>query len=282
MQILRVFNNNVVLAKGPRGEVVVTGRGVGFGARQGDTVAPEKVHKVFLPAHGRDPDHLAEMLALLPAEAVAMVNDAFAEIDAPPEWREKVTVVVAVADHIANAMQRAQDSQRIDYPLEAEVRHLYPAELAMATKFVQAINRRVDTQLPHSEAIAIALHFVNAGFASGDLAFTYTMTGLIEQLLELVEADYSADVSDSNVSAARFITHLRYLFARIGTRAQLTGQESAVAGQIRRSYPRAYKCANRMKSLIELRFDTELSADEVSYLTLHVARLGSERGEEHP
>ena len=44
MQILRVFNNNVVLARGGEGEVVVTGRGVGFGARRGDVVAVSYTH----------------------------------------------------------------------------------------------------------------------------------------------------------------------------------------------------------------------------------------------
>ena len=39
MEILRVFNNNVVLAKGgDGGEVILTGRGLGFQAKPGQTV----------------------------------------------------------------------------------------------------------------------------------------------------------------------------------------------------------------------------------------------------
>lgn len=38
MEILRVFNNNVVLAKGgDGGEVILTGRGLGFQAKPGQT-----------------------------------------------------------------------------------------------------------------------------------------------------------------------------------------------------------------------------------------------------
>ena len=39
MEILRVFNNNVVLARDELGrEAILTGRGLGFQRRRGDTV----------------------------------------------------------------------------------------------------------------------------------------------------------------------------------------------------------------------------------------------------
>lgn len=59
MEILRVFNNNVVLAKGgDGGEVILTGRGLGFQAKPGQTVDESKVVRTFVPSDGRDPDHL--------------------------------------------------------------------------------------------------------------------------------------------------------------------------------------------------------------------------------
>lgn len=73
MQILRVFNNNVVLARSGEhgGEVVATGRGIGFGKKQGDVLDPAAVTRVFVPAEGRDPDHSAQMLAGLPASSAS-------------------------------------------------------------------------------------------------------------------------------------------------------------------------------------------------------------------
>ena len=55
MEILRVFNNNVVLAKGgDGGEVILTGRGLGFQAKPGQTVDESKVVRTFVPSDGRD------------------------------------------------------------------------------------------------------------------------------------------------------------------------------------------------------------------------------------
>ena len=49
MKVLRVFNNNVVMADDTqRGTVVVTGRGVGFSRKPGDAVDLNKVVQIFV------------------------------------------------------------------------------------------------------------------------------------------------------------------------------------------------------------------------------------------
>lgn len=117
MQILRVFNNNVVLARRtgsnagtPAGEdtedVIVTGRGIGFQAKAGDAVDPAKVVKVFVPASGRDPDHSAAMLAAVPGEFIQLVLEAMDRAHVPDTLRSKLTLVVALADHVHSAVNR--------------------------------------------------------------------------------------------------------------------------------------------------------------------------------
>lgn len=59
MDVLRVFNNNVVLAKDGNSEVILTGRGIGFQAKPGQHVDDAKIVRRFVPADGKDPDHMA-------------------------------------------------------------------------------------------------------------------------------------------------------------------------------------------------------------------------------
>lgn len=93
MEILRVFNNNVVLAKGgDGGEVILTGRGLGFQAKPGQTVDESKVVRTFVPSDGRDPDHLAQMLADIPPKSSAWSSNPCRKPDwgsvrpAAPRW----------------------------------------------------------------------------------------------------------------------------------------------------------------------------------------------------
>ncbi|SES17664.1 PRD domain-containing protein [Corynebacterium cystitidis] len=295
MHILRVFNNNVVLAKdvaqhrvaSADGEVILTGRGIGFGARTGDVVDLARVQKVFVPADGRDPDHLGEMLAMVPEVAISAIIEALAAIDAPVELREKVTLVTALADHLHGAIERQRFEHDFTYPLEAEVRHLYPVELDLAQRLLahinqnQSLNSALNLQrpLPDSEAIAFALHFVNAGFTAGDLSHTYAMTGVIQQILSVIGAFYGVELEQSSIAAARFITHMRYLFTRLASGEQLAGLANPLTDQIMATYPRALQCAQQVATIVELRFDADLNDEEIAYLTLHIERLGAQRKE---
>ena len=262
MEILRVFNNNVVLAKGgDGGEVILTGRGLGFQAKPGQTVDESKVVRTFVPSDGRDPDHLAQMLADIPPEIIRVVVESMQEAG------------MALSDHVANAVERVRRGIDITYPLLGEVSNLYPQEYAQGRAMLASLNARLDVTLPDGEATALAMHLVNAGFATGDLSYTYTMTGVIQQLLDIIDHSYGITLDRSSVNVGRFITHLRYLFVRIHQHQQLTDEPAPVMKGIRESYPAALRCARTIASLLELRLDTDISDDEIAYLAMHVARV---------
>ncbi len=277
LEILRVFNNNVVLALDEAGgEVILTGRGLGFQARPGQPVDRAKVVRTFVPVDGRDPDHLAGLLAAIPPEHVALVGNALAEVGLDATAFRNPALVVALADHVSFALRRLDMGMELEYPLMAEIKHLYSDEYDQALALLAAINRHVATPLPVNEAQAMALHLVNAGFATGDLSYTYTMTGVIQQMLDVIGQSFGLALDTASVSVGRFITHLRYLFVRIHQHKQLDQQHSIVGIAIREAYPQAVETALRLSAILELRLGSPLTEDEVSYLALHVARVASD------
>lgn len=313
MEVLRVFNNNVVLARSPAGrEVILTGRGVGFQKRPGDAIAPAQIARIFVPADEHDPDHLANLLLDIPPEAVQLVSHALPAAHIEQTAADNPALVIALADHVALAITRARQGKRLEYPLAAEVRHLYPAEYAQGVQLVASINAQLAAHpeafsaaaahsagaaaapaaaarpgaaaapvaLPDSEAVALTLHLVNAGFSKGNLAYTYQMTGVIQQMLAVLESACTASLADSSANVGRFVTHLRYLFVRIAQHQQLSEPSmSKISRAIEAAYPQAMALAAKLAAIIEMRFDTALTSDETAYLALHIARLmqGSER-----
>lgn len=275
MKVLRVINNNIVLSRDASGrEVILTGRGLGFRAAPGQEIDPARVVREFVPADGRDPDHLAELFAAIDQDVLRAVVVAIDEAGIEGRDSTKPTLAIAVADHVGGALDRARRGQpEIEYPLRAEVQTLYATEFDQAVRLLAAINDHVDPRLPDSEATALALHLVNAGFAAGDLAFTYTMTGIIQQMLDVVSGRFGLDLDRASMSAARFITHVRYLFVRIQQHRQLDEQDSLIGRSIRENYPEATRTATQLATIVELRLGSRLTADEVSYLALHVARM---------
>ncbi len=277
MKVLRVFNNNVVLARDDVGrDVILTGRGLGYQARPGRDVDPLAVQRTFMPVDGRDPDHLAELLASIPPEHIQLVGEALTEVGLDDTVLRNPALVVALADHISFAVRRLAHGLVIEYPLRGEVKNLYSREYGQALTLLAAVNDRLDTQLPAGEAVALALHLVNAGFSTGDLSYTYTMTAVISQLIEVIEQTFDVRLDEGSVSVGRFITHLRYLFVRIQQHQQLTDQPSVIGTAIQESYPRPAECAERLAGILELRLGSPLTRDEISYLALHVARVAND------
>ncbi|MDD6087202.1 MAG: PRD domain-containing protein, partial [Bifidobacterium boum] len=183
------------------------------------------------------------------------------------------TLVMALADHVVGALRRAKRGVSVEYPLDAEVRSLYAREYVQGEALVSTLNDSLHDALPRSEAVAFALHLVNAGFSNGDLSYTYTMTGVIQQMLAIIEHTYHVSLGQHNVSVGRFITHLRYLFVRIYQGRQLDSEPEPIVEAIRQSYPDEVRCAKKIAEVVELRLGSSLTPAEIAYLALHVARV---------
>ncbi|PJM79417.1 PRD domain-containing protein [Bifidobacterium scaligerum] len=274
MEILRVFNNNVVLAKDDDGgEVILTGRGLGFQAKPGQRVDASKIVRTFVPSDGRDPDHLAQMLSDIDPEIIRIVVDAMKQAGLGERETGSTTLVMALSDHLAGAVERQRRGIVVEYPLVGEISNLYPKEYEQGCALLQAINGKLPEPLPAGEETSLAMHLVNAGFATGDLTYTYTMTGVIQQMLDIIEHTYGLTLDRESVNVGRFITHLRYLFIRIHQNRQLADEPAPIINAIRDAYPEALRCASTIGRLLELRLDADVSEDEVAYLAMHVARV---------
>ena len=69
------------------------------------------------------------------------------------------------------------------------------------------------------------------------------MTGVIQQMLTVIEGYYGITLDQNSVNVARFITHLRYLFVRIHQHEQLDDEPEPIVESIKTSYPKASDCA---------------------------------------
>lgn len=280
MKILRIFNNNVVLARQDSGrEVIVTGRGVGFKASAGQQVNPDLVVRVFVPLDGRDPDHLGTLIAQLPNDVRDHVYKAMVTAGFSEDKLTSPTLFIGLCDHIDLALRRAQNGETMHYPLQAEVEHLYRGEYELAKRFLSNLNelllREGHGALPEYESIAIALHLVNAGFSGGDLSQTYLMTGLIQQVIDVIGAAFDVTLDQTSVNTARLITHMRYLFVRIMQHKQLDDHATTIGDAIRSSLGPEYACAEKIGDLVALRLGEELNSNELAYLALHISRVTS-------
>ena len=69
MRVLKIINNNIVSCVDDTGcELVVMGRGLGFGTKPGMEIQESAAEKIFHMDRHRDTDRLTSLLATLPTE----------------------------------------------------------------------------------------------------------------------------------------------------------------------------------------------------------------------
>ena len=270
-----MLNNNVVLARDEIGrEAILTGRGLGFQRKRGQDVDASLISRRYIPADNAQ--SVAEVIAGIPLERLALIERVFRKAARGLNTDVPSSTLIAVVDHINQAMARVYQGLTMDYPLRAEVAHLHPEELRLAEAMVEEINAAQKVQLPRGEAVALALHLFTAAIGAPSAQAASEQSRLIGQVMRLLEKSFGEAFDADSVNAARFAVHLRYFLVRARTAVQIEdGTSSLVAEALRVFDPDAYRVARRIRDLLEIRLNTAVTDDETAYLALHVARLTS-------
>ena len=281
MRISRIYNNNVALTVNHLGqEAVVIGRGIAFGKRKGQMIDPAAVEQTFVPEQGMSGERLSLTLSEIPAEILSIATGLESRVRADGMLELSNSFIIPLADHLHYAVMRAREGVRVDYPLAPEVTLLYPREVEYGRSVIAAVRERLQVQMDPGEAIPLALHLVNAQFATADMSQAFRMTEVFAQVFEIIEASYEQKIDPDSMSAARFVTHLRYLFVR-ASRASAESAEDAenevsqpsLLAALRADAPRAYACAQKVLLVLQMQLKQSLTRDELTYLTIHIARL---------
>ena len=279
MKIVKPLNNSSLLCVDDDGqECVIMGRGIGFGRKPGEDIDPAIAEQTFLPALPGEGHQLANQIADLPLDIVA-VAATIVELGAsdPLQSSDQAAVqshVLALADHLTFALERHRDGMELTYPLRWEVTQLYPRELALGHQALEQVEAATGVRLPDDEAVAIAMHFVNAQFSGGDYSATARMTEQINRVLQVVSSALDTEVDPESMDVARFVTHLRYLFVRIAEGRQVSGPADGISASIQQGAPRWYRVAEHVRTTLAVEGVT-ITDNEVAYLALHVARLAT-------
>lgn len=285
MRVKQVLNNSVVLGVDDAGtEVILLGPGLGFRATPGAEVDAAAVQRTFVPDGIGSLERLAAMVEEISIDAVAASEEVMRAGRERLGPHVTARVLIPLADHIGFALRRVADGAAMEYPLRSELSYLYPAELAFGREALDIVERRTGVRLPASEAVPIAMHFVNAQYGSDDMREYVRMTEALQRILGIIDDEYGVRFDEASVEVARFITHLRFLFVRArqaqkapvpvpGSTEPGAPDPDALLEAVRLTKPRQYASAVRIGALLEELFAWEVDQDELLYLSLHVARL---------
>ena len=272
MQIVRIFNNNAVLALDEEGdEVVAMGKGLGFSQQIGNMVDQNKIEKIF--KENAVDISVEELFVTL---STPEIDSLLAIIDlATTELGEKyqANLYITLADHIHFALERFEKGLVITNPLAWNIRRLFPDEYAIGNQALDIIENHLHVRLPNDEASSIALHLVNARMNQGEMDQTMEVVKIVRGILEVVTLFFGQKFDTESIAYNRFMTHLQYFALRVIQGEAQNGSGQFLYDQVKENYPKAMACAEKVDDYIHHQYAYRITDEEKSYLAIHINRL---------
>lgn len=272
MEIIRIFNNNAVLALDDDGdEVVAMGKGLGFSQKVGNEIDRDKIEKVFKEnAVDMSVEELFVTLSTPEIDSLLAIIDL-----ATTSLKEKyqANLYITLADHIHFALERFEKGLVITNPLAWNIRRLFPDEHQIGFKALDIIEANLGVRLPDDEASSIALHLVNARMNQGEMSQTMEVVKIVRGILGIVTFFFGQEFDKDSIAYNRFMTHLQYFALRVIQGEAQNGSGQFLYDQVKENYPKAMACAEKIDDYIYQQYAYRITAEEKSYLAIHVNRL---------
>lgn len=272
LKVKKVFNNNILLAEDDALlEMILMGKGIGFGLKQGDRPDEEKIEKVFKIDSAENQDRFVKLVNDIPASHLDLTQKVLdlAEQELHTEFDD--TVFVGLADHLSFAIKRLKEHDELKNALIWEIKKFYRKEFIVAQKAAKLIEYYEAIQIPEDEICFIAMHFVNGQQSGEGVRNAAIATSVIQDILNIVKFHFKIDLDEESINYSRFITHIRFFLHRTHHSEGLKKDE--LFEQVKHKYPETYECVERVKVYLEVKLNIILSYEEMLYFMLHIRRL---------
>lgn len=277
--VQRILNNNVVVASNERHErVIVTGRAVGFGHRQGDILCDEEIGRVYVPRDEVADRRMEALFSEIPfpcVKAAEQIVD-FASAALGQSFSQSLTI--SLADHISFAVGQQKEGTYRPNLLAEEIERLYSVEFVAGIQGLRIIQQEVGIALDSSEAASIAFHIINNSGSDGMSVDTAKIISGVNGMLDVIRDEMGVELPVDSSRYARLVTHLKFLMRRVIT-AELHPDD---AGELYLNFdegqvPRISGCLDALTDYLSDYFDYCITNAERLYLFVHIVSISQLR-----
>ena len=274
MKITKIVNNNIVTSADEHGiEIIVMGRGLGFGKKPGSDIPDNKIEKIFRLSSQNDNKKLLDLIADIPLKHIHAADQVISHAKSMLGDKLKDTIYLSLIDHINCAIERQKEGLMFQNPLLWETKQYYPSEFQVAVQSLNILKKNLGITFPVDEAGFIALHFITSEYDTS-MKVTFDIPKLINDILRIIDRHYPEGFDKDSIHFERFITHLKFFAARVLQAKQIPDDgDFLFRSMIRDQYKQSYNCALDIQSFIENTYQIALSEEELVYLSVHIKRI---------
>ncbi|WP_100331307.1 glucose PTS transporter transcription antiterminator GlcT [Bacillus xiapuensis] len=270
--VRKALNNNVLIASHAEyDEVVLIGKGIGFGKKNGDPIAPETIEKLFILKSEQEQEQYKQLLNHIDERFIGLMNDVISLIQKRVNAPLNEHIHVALTDHIYFAIKRIQQGMDLKNPFLLETKVMYPHEYTIAAEVIEMINERMEINLPNGEIGFIALH-IHSALTAKRISEVNKHSQLIQTIIEMIEHAFHIAIDRDSIYYMRLIRHLHFTIERVkaGERAE---EPKKIALLLKEEYPLCYNLSCKIIKVMQQALKLPVYEAEAVYLTMHLQRL---------
>ncbi len=272
LQVAKVLNNNVIIAHHPEhGEVVVIGKGIGFNRKTSDTIPLESVEKMFILTNQHEQEQYKQLVPQVDEQLIEIIGEIIMYISRKTQTELNEHIHIALTDHLAFAIKRAEQDLAFHNPFLYETKEIYPVEYELAEYAIKLIHQKLGVDLGEDEIGFVALH-INSAMTNRHISEVRGHAQLIADLVSTIEEELKFTVLRNSLDYSRLLTHLRFAIERI-RRGEQVGEVEKLDTLLKQEYPLLYSLAGKLTMIMEKRLNKPVYPAEVSYLTMHLHRV---------
>ncbi len=274
MEIVKILNNNVIVTLNNQGvEQIVTGRGIAFKKKIGETIDNDRVTQVFKLTTDNPHTKVLDLVEQIPIEIIEVVDQIIkmAELELNKELND--SVYFFLMDHLNSAIEREKKGIFIKNILQWDIKRFFTKEYEIGKKGLDMVNKELNIQLSEEEAGFIALHIVNSEMADDSKDMT-ELTELMSSITSIITYHFKQEIDVNTIFYDRFITHLKYFCYRVlNQETYIEKPDEELFNLLQRKYHNENVCVDKISEFLYVSYEYQLTDQERFYLTIHIAKL---------
>ena len=271
VKVIKCLNHNVVQAlNGMNEEVIVFGKGIGFGVKTDDLIDSTKIEKEYHFNNRKNKDLYTNLVGICDENLVTLVEQTMTNIEQVFNQKPNENLRVALLDHLNFSIYRFNHGLNITNLFNDELEAMYEKEFNFSRMLLKEINQTMKVSLPDAEIGFITQHIHSA--LNNDESRSNLFMQIIMNSLEYLEAEHGLKYPKNSLEKIRLITHLKFALKRASEKSTLKNEFSP---KILENYPEAYKIAKDLSEYILDNFNIKFQDSEIGYLALHIQLIQS-------
>ena len=250
-KVLKILNNNTILAKEGNNEIIILAKGIGFGKKVNDHFEiPPQAKKYMMQKNYQAKDKLKKVIDYInpvyleiAAEIIKEATNKFQKVNHD--------ILIPLADHIHFTIKRMDENIMPSNPFTYDIRLLFPDEYEVALKSKEIIKSFINKEINNDEVSFITLH-IHSAISSNKVGESMEAARIVHESIIKLQTDLNMIIDIESISYARLMNHIKFT---------------------KNKFPFAYEQAIRMCDNLSKVLHKELPESEVGYLALHLERI---------